>query len=164
MFNSTFLDFIGLTEYQFVLLLWGILIVASIVVELITDELTIIWGTVGAIFAMISAILKADIWLQLIIFVIFTVGFILIFRPIIRKNRKLETIHTNADRVIGMIAVVTVPFKNEEIGQASINGQAWRAVSTSNESFVEGEKVQVDGLTGTKIIVSKINNERIIKL
>lgn len=164
MFNSAFLDLIGLTEYQLILLLWGILIVASIVVELITDELTIIWGTVGAIFAMISAVFNADIWLQLIIFVVFTVGFILVFRPIIQRNRKRETIHTNADRVIGMIAVISKSFEKEEVGQAVVNGQTWRAVSTSNEAFVEGEKVQVDGLTGTKIIVSKINNERIIKL
>ena len=164
MFNSAFLDLIGLTEYQLILLLWGILIVASIVVELITDELTIIWGTVGAIFAMISAVFNADIWLQLIIFVVFTVGFILVFRPIIQRNRKRETIHTNADRVIGMIAVISKSFEKEEVGQAVVNGQTWRAVSTSNEAFVEGEKDQVDGLTGTKIIVSKINNERIIKL
>ena len=164
MFNSVILEFIGLTEYQFILLLWGILIVTSIVVELITDELTIIWGTVGAIFAMISAVFKAPVWLQLIIFVIFTVGFILLFRPIIRKNRKKEAIHTNADRVIGMIAVISKEFDNGNVGQAVVNGQTWRAFSTSNESFVEGEKVQVDGLSGTKLIVSKIKNERIIKL
>ena len=63
-----------------------------------------------------------------------------------------------------MIAVVTKSFENDEIGQVVVNGQTWRAVSTSNEVFVEGEKVQVDGLTGTKIIVAKINNERIVKL
>lgn len=164
MFNSAFLEIVGLTEYQLILLLWGILIVASIVVELITDELTIIWGTVGAIFALISAVFRAKVWLQLIIFVVFTVGFILVFRPIIQRNRTKETIHTNADRVIGMIAVISKSFENDEIGQAVVNGQTWRAISTSNEAFVEGEKVQVDGLSGTKIIVSKINNERIIKL
>ncbi|MBR2891992.1 MAG: NfeD family protein [Bacilli bacterium] len=164
MFSATFLEMLGLTEYQFILILWGLLIIVSIVVELITDELTIIWGTVGAISALISAIFKAPIWLQLIIFVVFTVGFILVFKPIIQKNRKIETIHTNADRVIGMVAVITKDFKNDEIGSAIVNGQIWRAVSTSNEEFVEGEKVQVDGLTGTKIIVSKIKNENIIKL
>lgn len=164
MFNTTFLELLGLTEHQFILVLWGLLIVVSIVVELITDELTIIWGTVGAICALIAAIFRLDVWIQLIIFIVSTIGFILIFRPIIQKNRKIEAIHTNADRVIGMIAVVTKSFENDEIGQVVVNGQTWRAVSTSNEVFVEGEKVQVDGLTGTKIIVAKINNERIVKL
>ena len=65
----------GISDFHLTLLLWGILIVVSIVVELITDELTIIWGTVGAIFALISAALKAPVWLQLIIFFVFTISF-----------------------------------------------------------------------------------------
>lgn len=164
MFNLSLLDSIGLTNYQFVLILWGILIIISIVVELITDELTIVWGTVGAIFALISAIFHAPIWLQLIIFIITTIAFILIFRPIIEKQRKKEVIHTNADRIIGMVAVVSKEFSNGEVGQAIVNNQTWRATSLSNEKFNEGEKVQVDGLSGTKIIVSKINNERVVNL
>jgi len=154
----------GLSDYHLCLLLWGILIIASIVVELITDELTIIWGTVGGIFALISAAFNAPIWLQLIIFFIFTITFILIFKPVIEKNRKRETVHTNADRIIGMVAVVSEPFKENQIGKVTVNGQLWRAVSTSNDEFFEGEKVQVEGLSGTKVIVSKINNEKIIKL
>lgn len=154
----------GLSDYHLCLMLWGILIITSIVVELITDELTIIWGTVGGIFALIAAALKAPVWLQLIIFFVFTVTFILIFKPIIERNRKRETIHTNADRIIGMVAVVSEPFKDGEVGKVIVNGQLWRAISPSNDEFFEGEKVQVEGLTGTKVIVSKINNEKIIKL
>lgn len=162
--SLSLLESIGLTNYQFILILWGILIIVSIVVELLTDELTIIWGTVGAIFALISAIFKAPIWLQLIIFIVCTIGFILLFRPIIKKHRKKEVIHTNADRLIGMVAIVSEEFKNGEVGKAIVNNQIWRAVSVSNETFYEGEKVQVEGLSGTKIIVSKINNERVVKL
>ena len=163
-----FLNFLsiidGISDFHLTLLLWGILIVVSIVVELITDELTIIWGTVGAIFALISAALKAPIWLQLIIFFVFTISFLLIFKPIIEKNRKKETIHTNADRIIGMVAVVSESFKENSVGKVTVNGQTWRAIGVSNDEFFEGEKVQVEGLSGTKVIVSKINNEKIIKL
>lgn len=163
--NLQFLSLIeGMSDFNLTLLLWGILIVVSIVIELITDELTIIWGTVGAIFALISAALKAPIWLQLIIFFVFTILFILIFKPIIEKNRKKETVHTNADRIIGMVAVVTENFKDQEVGKVLVNNQTWRAIGTTNDEFFEGEKVQVEGLSGTKVIVSKINNEKIIKL
>lgn len=163
MINS-FLDNIGLTNYQLVLILWGILIIVSIIIELITEEITIIWGTVGAIFALISAVFNAPIWLQIIIFIVCTIGFIIVFRPVIQKHRKKEVIHTNADRIIGMVAVVSEGFKNGEIGRAIVNGQTWRAMSQSNEAFFEGEKVQVEGLSGTKIIVSKISNEKVVKL
>lgn len=161
---NTCLETIGLTNYHLILILWGILIIASIIIELITDEITIIWGTVGAVFALIAAIFNLPIWLQIIIFIVSTIGFILIFRPIIKKHRKKEVIHTNADRIIGMVAIVVEEFKNGEVGKAVVNGQTWRAFSQSNEIFFEGEKVQVEGLSGTKIIVSKINNEKVIKL
>lgn len=161
---NTCLETIGLTNYHLILILWGILIIASIIIELVTDEITIIWGTVGAVFALIAAIFNLPIWLQIIIFIVSTIGFILIFRPIIKKHRKKEVIHTNADRIIGMVAIVVEEFKNGEVGKAVVNGQTWRAFSQSNEIFFEGEKVQVEGLSGTKIIVSKINNEKVIKL
>lgn len=161
---NTCLETIGLTNYHLILILWGILIIASIIIELVTDEITIIWGTVGAVFALIAAIFNLPIWLQIIIFIVSTIGFILIFRPIIKKHRKNEVIHTNADRIIGMVAIVVEEFKNGEVGKAVVNGQTWRAFSQSNEIFFEGEKVQVEGLSGTKIIVSKINNEKVIKL
>lgn len=155
----------GLSDYHITLILWGVLIIVSLIVELATDELTIIWGTIGGIFSFLAALLHADVWLQLLIFVVFTTLTIIISRPIIKKYAKKEIIRTNADRLIGMVAVVSEPFKNNEVGKVTVNGQTWRATSTSSEAFFEGEKVQVEGLSGTKVIVSKIvNNEKIIIL
>lgn len=154
----------GLSNYHIALILWGALILVSLVVELITEELTIIWGTVGAIFSFLAALLHAEIWLQLLIFIVFTTLTIIISRPIIKKYAKKEIIRTNADRIIGMVAIVSEAFKNNEVGKVIVNGQAWRATSTSNEAFFEGEKVQVEGISGTKVIVSKINNDKIIIL
>jgi len=163
MLQSLFI-FGALSEYHITLILWGSLILISLIVELITDELTIIWGTVGGVFAFLAAILRSEIWLQLLIFIVFTSLTIIVSRPIIKKYAKKETIRTNADRIIGMVAIVCEPFKNNEVGKVMVNGQTWRATSTSNEAFFEGEKVQVEGLSGTKVIVSKINNEKIIIL
>lgn len=154
----------GLSNYHIALILWGALILVSLVVELITEELTIIWGTVGAIFSFLATLLHAEIWLQLLIFIVFTTLTIIISRPIIKKYAKKEIIRTNADRIIGMVAIVSEAFKNNEVGKVIVNGQAWRATSTSNEAFFEGEKVQVEGLSGTKVIVSKINNDKIVIL
>ena len=97
---------LGLSNYHITLILWGALIIISLIVELITDELTIIWGTIGAIFSFLAAIFKAEIWLQLLIFIVFTTLTIVISRPIIKKYAKKEIIRTNADRIIGMVAVV----------------------------------------------------------
>ena len=94
----------------------------------------------------------------------FTTLTIIVSRPIIKKYAKKEIIRTNADRIIGMVAIVSESFKNNEVGKVIVNGQVWRATSTSNEAFFDGEKVQIEGLSGTKVIVSKINNEKIVIL
>lgn len=151
--------------YILTIVAWAIVIVASLIVEFITDELTIIWGTVGAVCTLIAAILKAPIWAQFIIFFVTTGLFILLTRPIIKKYNKKEKSRTNADRIIGMVGVISEGFKDLEVGKVVVNGQTWRAASTSNEEFVEGEKVQIEGFSGTKAIVSKIENkENIIRL
>ena len=62
---------------------------------------------------------------------------------LIQLKRKKETIHTNADRIIGMVAVVSESFKENSVGKVTVNGQTWRAIGVSNDEFFIGEKVQV---------------------
>ncbi len=154
----------SLSSYHFALILWGILIVVSLIVELITDELIIIWGTIGAVCSFIATLFHAPIWLQLLIFIVSTTLTILISRPYIKKYAKKEIIRTNADRILGMTAIVIEPFDNGGIGKISVEGKIWRAMSSSNESFILNEEVKIEGFSGTKVIVSKIiNNEKIIR-
>lgn len=155
----------AISPYYFAIIAWSILIVVSLIVEFVTDELTIIWGTVGAVCTLIAAIFHAPIWLQFVIFFITTGLFILLTKPLIKKHNKKIKTRTNADRIIDMIGIVTEGFKESEVGKITVNGQVWRAASTSNEVFVEGEKVQIEGFSGTKAIVSKIkDDENIIRL
>lgn len=154
-----------ISTYNLSLIVWAALVIISIIIEVSTEDLVIVWATVGSIIAFVAALLNADIWVQLLLFIVFTTISIIVTRPLAKKLAKKEVIRTNADRVIGMVATVIEPFSNNSIGKVSINGHAWRATSLSNESFFEGEKVQVDGLSGTKVVISKIiNNENIVRL
>ena len=92
MFSSLLVG--GLSDYHITLFLWGALILVSLIVELATDELTIIWGTVGAIFSFLAALLHADVWLQLLIFVVFTTLAFLI------KDNGFDLTGTNIDSEI----------------------------------------------------------------
>ena len=133
-------------------------------VEMITEDLVIIWGTCGAVIAFVAALFKAEVWVQLLLFTLATILFIVLLGPIVKKKRKKETIHTNADRLIGMTATVVEPFSNNEIGKVSINDQLWRATSMNNESFDVGEKVIIIAFSGAKLVISKTENENIIRL
>jgi membrane protein implicated in regulation of membrane protease activity len=63
-----------------------------------------------------------------------------------------------------MTATVVEPFSNNEIGKVSINDQLWRATSMNNESFDVGEKVIIIAFSGAKLVISKTENENIIRL
>ena len=157
-------NILSLTDTQIALIVWVVLIIASIIVEIITEDLVIIWGTCGAVIAFIAALFKADVWVQLLLFTFATILFIALLGPVVKKRRKKETIHTNADRLIGMTATVVESFSNNEIGKVSINEQLWRATSMNNESFTIGEKVIIKAFSGAKLVISKTENENIIRL
>ena len=93
----------AISPYYFAIIAWSILIVVSLIVEFVTDELTIIWGTVGAVCTLIATIFHAPIWLQFVIFFITTGLFILLTKPLIKKHNKKIKTRTNADRIIDMI-------------------------------------------------------------
>ena len=141
------------------LIIWTILIVGTVIIELSTTNLVTIWFSVGAIGALIATVCGLNIYFQLGIFVVMTIIALFATRPLVKRIQSREVIHTNADRVIGMVGVITLPFKDNEVGQVRVNN----AVCLNNDSFFEGEKVQVDAISGTKLIISKIINNQTIE-
>ncbi len=146
------------------IILWSVFIVVTIIVELETSDLVTIWFTVGAIGALIAAALKASAMLQIGIFLV--ISFILLFltRPLTKNMMKRGIVRTNADKVIGMIGVVTKEVLADEVGEVKVDNTLWRATNLNGFSFKIGEKVSIDAISGTKLIISKINNDEIVGL
>ena len=69
-----------------------------------------------------------------------------------------EIIHTNADRLVGMIAIVTKKIANNEIGEVKVENASWRAISIDGVDIEVGEKVIINSLSGNKVVVSSVNN------
>ena len=85
---------------------WAVAVVAFIILELATVGLASIWFALGALCALIAALLGAPLWLQIVWFVIISVATLLLTRPLAKKYINSKTMATNADRVIGRRAVV----------------------------------------------------------
>ena len=107
---------------------WLIVLIAMLVVEISTVSLTSIWFAVGALFALIAALLGAPVAVQVILFFVAAIVLIIILRPVsvryFNKNRE----KTNVESLIGREAVVTEDIDNiEGRGQASVNGVIWTA-------------------------------------
>ena len=156
--------YILLSTTTIMIIVWVAFIVISAIIELETQDLITIWFTLGAIVALIACALKADILVQFIIFLVVSGVAILCTRPLAKKMQEKEIIRTNADRVIGNFATVTKSIKPDTIGEVKIDGRCWRAIPLENESFTEGDKVIIEAISGTKVIVSNIKKKEEINL
>ena len=136
--------------------IWLGAIVLFCIAEAITTQLIAIWFVAGSVGALIASLCSASLWLQLIIFVILSAIFVVATRPLAKKFINSQKVKTNADRIIGMTAIVTEPINNTEgKGQAKVEGQIWTARSSDNQISPVGEQVIIESINGVKIIVSK---------
>ncbi|MBO7085917.1 MAG: NfeD family protein [Bacilli bacterium] len=146
------------------ILIWAFIIIATVVVELATDNLVTIWFTLGAVVALITLAFGASEWIQIVTFVGSSAIFLVATRPLTKKMMRRSIIRTNADKVIGTIGIVTKPFSEGEIGEVKVDSNFWRAINLDGKSFEEGEKIMVDAITGTKLVVSKLEEENKIEV
>ena len=76
---------------------WLAAMIVLLIVEGMAPGLVCIWFAFGALAAMISAMLKAPLWLQLLWFVLVSVTSLVLTRPLAKKYVNANTTPTNAD-------------------------------------------------------------------
>lgn len=153
-----------MNPYYVCIIAWIVIIVAAIVIEVSTIALTSVWFAVGGIVALLLAIFNVDFVWQLLVFVGVSTISLLATRPIAKKMNTKDVIHTNADKLINMIGVVTKEIPVSEVGEIRVNSELWRAKSLEAEDIEVGEKVIVNNLDGNKLIVSRIKKNDEIEI
>lgn len=139
-------------------LFWLVLAIFFLVIEVATVNLVSIWFVIGAAVACILALLHFSFAVQCLIALVVSLLLIFFFwrmRDRFRLSVRTTTL-TNADRIIGQRAVVTVGI-DPQLGQGQIRvmGQTWSALSESGEKISIGEQVTVLGLRGVKALVRR---------
>lgn len=142
--------------------LWLVIMVLFLVVEAATVGLVCIWFAVGALAALIVALLGAGIWLQIVIFIAVSALALYFTRPLVKKyvNSKVEP--TNADMVIGKECRVTETVDNiAGTGAVYVDGKTWTARSADDEVIPEGTLVTAKSIDGVKLIVAAPEKETV---
>ncbi len=135
------------------IIIWIGIIILAAVIEASTMDLSSIWFSAGALVALIVTLFTNNVAAQVIAFIVATSGLLFTVRPMVRKNLKKNDIKTNADSLIGKIAICTSAIKVEERGEVKIEGKIWTAIS--NEDIAPGDKVVVLAIKGVKLVVRK---------
>ena len=136
---------------------WAVAVVAFIILELATVGLASIWFALGALCALIAALLGAPLWLQIVWFILLSILSLILTRPLVKKYVNSRVKPTNADMMIGKDCVVTEEIDNlKGSGAVSVSGKVWTArMENENEQAQAGEVVKVLRIEGVKLIVSK---------
>ena len=136
---------------------WLILFVILLVIEILTMGLTTIWFAGGALVAFILAFVGFGLPVQIIVFLLVSIGLLVLTRPIAMKFFNQERQKTNAESLIGQKAVVLETIDTlHGTGRAEVNGMEWSAkTDDSGETIDAGEVVVIEGIQGVKLIVRK---------
>lgn len=135
--------------------LWVAAMAVFLIIEGAVPGLVSIWFALGAFAALISALLKAPFWLQLVWFVVVSVAALCFTRPLAKKYVNSRAQPTNADMVIGHECVVTEEVNNVKgSGAAAVNGKTWTArAEEDSEVIAAGEVRKVVRIEGVKLII-----------
>ncbi|MEM5781045.1 MAG: NfeD family protein [Lawsonibacter sp.] len=136
---------------------WLITLIVLMIGEALTVGLTFVWFAVGALGGLITAVLGGGIWLQVVVFLVLSGLSLALVRPVASRFLKSSHAPTNADRVIGKIAIVTEAVDNLlGKGLVSISGQVWTARSEHDVVIPAGTEVKVLRIEGVKVFVETV--------
>ncbi len=146
--------FLAIDPANTMIFIWFAIIIFAGVTEALTMDLSSIWFAVGGFFALMIAIFWPEmIWLQALVFILFSTALLLVLRPIFKRYVKKNEIKTNADSLIGKTATCIKPIIDGERGEVKIEGKIWTAIA--NEDIQEHEKVVILAIKGVKLVVRK---------
>ena len=93
-------------------IMWMVLLILFLVAEGATAAITTIWFAAGALTAMLAAVFELQLWIQITLFVVVSVGCLLALRPLLKKYVSPKKTATNIDSVIGSQGIVLEKIDN----------------------------------------------------
>jgi membrane protein implicated in regulation of membrane protease activity len=133
---------------------WLVVSVVLFVVESFTVQIICVWFAVGALAAMIAAGLGAPLWAQFLVFLVVSLVTLFPGRRLFKSKLLRKSVPTNADQVIGQLAVVESGIDNiTGTGRGLANGLSWAARTADGEDVPPGSEVRVLRIEGVKLIV-----------
>ncbi|MBQ9332884.1 MAG: NfeD family protein [Lachnospiraceae bacterium] len=136
-------------------MMWIVILVVLVLVELLTMGLTTIWFAGGSLVACILALAGVPLWAQIVAALVVSIILLLTTRPIAVKYFNKDRVRTNAESLIGHIAIVMSEIDNlQNIGLVNVGGQEWSARSSVDEVKIPaGSVVEILSISGVKLIV-----------
>lgn len=137
------------------LILWIIIGLVALGIDIATSAFLFVWFTLGAIAAGVAQIFGYSFIVQLIIFIIVSGLLVILVYPIVKKSIKnsVKPTLTREKTYIGRVVVVDEDIIEKRL--IKVDGVYW-SVMEKGEVLEKGDKVEIVGIEGNKIIIKKI--------
>lgn len=135
--------------------MWVAFAIVCLILELTAGDFFILCFSVGAVFAAISAAIGLNGYVQLVVFALFTLISLFWVRPFAKRylHKGEDARVSNADALIGRQGRVVETVKAGGYGRVQIDGDIWKAITSSETDIPEGKNVTVIGRESTIITV-----------
>ncbi|MBP5338191.1 MAG: NfeD family protein [Prevotella sp.] len=135
---------------------WAVIAVLCLIMELSSGDFFIICFSIGAVAAVIGAAVGLSVYWQIAVFALFSLLAIFTVRPValrwLHKNEPDR--RSNADALLGRTGRVVEPIHAGRNGYVQIDGDMWKAVSSTD--IAVGTTVRVIGRESTIITVEQL--------
>ena len=135
-------------------LIWILIAIVFIILELTTNTFILLWLGIGSVVAAVLNYFGFDIYVQVILFVIVSLIFILSTRKFANKITPESDKKTTSDRLIGKNAKVLRKI-DENNFIVSVAGEEWSA--HTNDSIDVDDTVKVVGINSIILIIEKVD-------
>lgn len=142
-------------------ILWIIVMVAAVLVEAASFALLSIWFAVGALAALVAAILGAGTGVQIGVFLGVSVILLAATRPLLKRFMPKKYIPTNGELDLGKTAVVIEKIDSMAgTGRVRLEGVDWGAVSADGSVIETGISVTVIAKGAAYLTVQPVQSEQ----
>ena len=139
--------------------MWAVIAVVCLILELMAGDFFIICFSIGAVFAALVAAVGGGIYLQLLVFAIFSFISLFWVRPFAKRylHKGEDPRVSNADALMGRQGRVVEAVEADGFGRVQIDGDIWKAVTNEKQDIPAGSNVRVIGRESTIITVETIH-------
>ena len=146
---------------EYTWLLWFLLAIIFAIIEIMSAGFFIIWFGIGALGAMVVALLTKSLTIQFFVFIVVSIALLFMTRRFTSKVTNRNITRTNVDSVIGKIGMVTEDIPAlENPGIVKVGGEMWSAISSDSRPIQKGHQVEVLQVKGVRLVVQTIISEK----
>ncbi len=142
-------------------LVWLGAVVLFVLAEAATAQLVSIWFALGAVAALLAALLRVKFVGQFWTFILVSAIALAAVRPLAFRRGRDRVVHTNADRVLDVAGRVTETV-DADGGIVYADGKSWSARSADGEVIPVGTRVRVERMEGVRLFVRPFPEQAVL--